>query len=77
MPQWKEYRPDKEQDNSGEFESPSTSRKYPDIMGNALMRVTKTALSFKSVLLGLPDGPVAKTLCSQCRGPELDPWSGN
>ena len=22
-------------------------------------------------------GPVAKTLCSQCSGPKLDPWSGN
>ena len=22
-------------------------------------------------------GPVAKTLCSQCRGPRIDPWSGN
>ena len=24
-----------------------------------------------------PGGSVAKTLCSQCRGPGLDPWSGN
>ena len=24
-----------------------------------------------------PGGPVAKTPCSQCKGPELDPWSGN
>ena len=24
-----------------------------------------------------PDGPVAKTLSSQCRGPGFDPWSGN
>ena len=24
-----------------------------------------------------PDNPVAKTLCSQCRGPWFDPWSGN
>ena len=24
-----------------------------------------------------PDGPLAKTLHSQCRGPEFDPWSGN
>ena len=22
-------------------------------------------------------GPVAKILCSQCSGPEIDPWSGN
>lgn len=26
---------------------------------------------------GLPGGPVAKTLGSQCRGPGLDLWSGN
>ena len=24
-----------------------------------------------------PDGPVAKTLCSQCRGPRFHSWSGN
>ena len=23
-----------------------------------------------------PCGPVAKTLCSQCRGPGFDPWTG-
>ena len=23
------------------------------------------------------DGPVAKTLCSQCRGPGFNPWLGN
>ena len=25
----------------------------------------------------LPGGPVAKTPCSQCRGPGFNPWSGN
>ena len=24
-----------------------------------------------------PGGPVAKTLCSKCRGSGVDPWSGN
>ena len=24
-----------------------------------------------------PGGPVARTLHSQCQGPEFDPWSGN
>ena len=24
-----------------------------------------------------PGGPVGKTLCSQCRGPRFDTWSGN
>jgi len=26
---------------------------------------------------GFPDGPVAKTQCSQCKGPGFDLWSGN
>ena len=26
---------------------------------------------------GFPGGPVAKMLCSQCKGPEFDPWSRN
>ena len=24
-----------------------------------------------------PGGPVAETLCFQCKGPRFDPWSGN
>ena len=32
---------------------------------------------FKNPQLGLLGGPVAKTLCSQCRGPGFNPWSGN
>ena len=24
-----------------------------------------------------PGGPVVRALCSQCRGPKFDPWSGN
>ena len=32
----------------------------------------------KEFYLGdFPDGPVAKTLCSQCRGLTISPWSGN
>ena len=31
----------------------------------------------KSLARDFPGGPVAKTLCSQCRGLRLDPWSGN
>ena len=41
-------------------------------------------LSFRSFFLkyviyfwNFPGGPVARTLCSQCSGPGLDPWSGN
>ena len=31
----------------------------------------------KAELGDFPDGPVAKTLHSQCSGPRFDPWSGN
>ena len=31
----------------------------------------------KGWLGDFPGGPVAKTACSQCRGPEFDPWLGN
>ena len=31
---------------------------------------------FKILNRDFPGGPVAKTPCSQCRGPGLDPWSG-
>ena len=31
----------------------------------------------KKTLWDFPDGPVAKTLHSQCRGPRFNPWSGN
>ena len=27
--------------------------------------------------MDFPGVPVAKILCSQCRGPRFDPWSGN
>ena len=33
--------------------------------------------SEKDVLFRLPSGPVAKILCSQCRGPKFNLWSGN
>ena len=36
-----------------------------------------TCSHFKSGLRDFPGGPVGKTLCSQCRRPGFDPWSGN
>ena len=33
--------------------------------------------NFKSTLRDFPGGTVDKTLCSQCRGPGFNPWSGN
>ena len=29
------------------------------------------------IIWDFPGGPVGKTLCSPCRGPGFDPWSGN
>ena len=37
----------------------------------------KTFVHERTLLKGFPGGPVAKTLRSQCRGPGIDPWSGN
>ena len=34
-------------------------------------------LSIKVHYRDFPSRPVAETLCSQCRGPRSDPWSGN
>jgi len=31
----------------------------------------------RKIRTDFPGGAVAKTLCSQGRGPEFDPWSGN
>ena len=33
--------------------------------------------SFKVYVEDFPGGPVAKTLCSQCKQPRFYPWSGN
>ena len=35
------------------------------------------ALIYKLLWWDFPGGPVAKSVCSQCRGPEFNPWSGN
>ena len=47
--------------------------------GNVNCIVTlENNLSFLKKLNGdFPDGPMAKTLCSQCRGPGFNPRSGN
>ena len=33
--------------------------------------------NYKEKMKDFHGGPVAKTFCSQCRGPGFDPWSGN
>ena len=35
------------------------------------------ALFLKEKIRDFPGGPVARALCSHCRGPGFDPWSGN
>ena len=37
----------------------------------------KSVSLFNMISWDFPGGPVVKTLCSQCRGPGFDPWSGN
>ena len=41
------------------------------------VRFGNIRISFLSKAKDYPGGLVAKTLCSQCRGPGFDPWSGN
>ena len=61
---------------------------YPAIKENELVIHITTGMYVKIILLGKrcsarreytdsPGGPVAKILCSHCRGPGFDPWSGN
>ena len=42
-----------------------------------LLPLCESALSSKLRAGDFPEGPVAKTLSSQYRGPGFDPWSGN
>ena len=37
----------------------------------------KSSDKLRAYARDFPDGPVAKTPCSQCRGPGFNPWSGN
>ena len=45
---------------------------------NLLMKVKGKSekAGLKLNIQDFPCGPVAKTLCSQCRGPGFDPWTG-
>ena len=52
------------------------SRKHNGGGGENLLLIIKFSLS-KFTTRDFPDGPVAKTLSSQCRGPRFDPWSGS
>ena len=39
-------------------------------------RMVRLGLTEKVKCRDFPGGPVARTLCFQCRGPGFDPWSG-
>ena len=41
------------------------------------IQFSREKLLHAETLGDVPGGPVAKTPCSQCRGPGFDPWSGN
>ena len=43
---------------------------------NRLVYAGASSLSLRTHLRDLSGGPVAKTLYSQCRGPGINPWSG-
>ena len=45
---------------------------------NLLMKVKEKSekSGLKLNIQDFPRGPVAKTLCSQCRGPGFNPWTG-
>ena len=45
-----------------------------DLIGLVMMQNNKQKLQ---AIWDFPGGSVDKTLCSQCRGPGFDPWSGN
>ena len=42
-----------------------------------ILEVISIWLIFRTISLGPPGSPVAKTPCSCCRATMFDPWSGN
>ena len=46
------------------------------ITGSHFTKPLKGRISFDPVM-GFPDGPEAKTPCSQCKGPGFNTWSRN
>ena len=54
-----------------------------EVMSTYLLNSIPTKLPFKNrvkkaiEIRDFPGGPVAKILCSQCRGPRFNPWSEN
>ena len=44
---------------------------------SSMVKIQKSFGVSRNKFLDFPGGPVAKTSCSQGRGPGFDPWSGN
>ena len=72
------------------FEYPAISACGETSQGRAKNKAGKRTIPESSSIAGLlgepaskggerdfSGGPVAKSLCSQCRGPRFDPWPGN
>ena len=55
----------------------TTSTSWGGDEGGLTAVITQKKVQKRTNPGNFPDGPVAKTLCSQCRGPGFNPWSGN
>ena len=50
---------------------------YPEYLKNSNKPMgRRPTAQLKNSKRDFPGGPLAKTPCSQCRGPRLDPWPG-
>ena len=45
--------------------------------GKRLAPAHRAVLFKKSLMGGIPGGPLVKTLSFHCRGPRFNPWSGS
>ena len=45
--------------------------------GNGVLKILSKCDTKSTNNKDFPGGPVGMTLCSQCRGPEFNPWLGN
>ena len=58
-------------------ESTKEIRKFFDVNEDGGEKKKPNYVEVKILTRGFHSGPVVKNLCSQCRGPGFDPWSGN
>ena len=66
----------KGREKSGEVQNKFGLKRRVEIKGNVVFYFI-LIWSFKKRHRNFPDGPVAKTLASQCKGLVFNPWSGN